>query len=117
MTKWERIAHDIRVRWELWNRDAKAWIEKKMFKPHLNRLVKGKITEPNEWCGCYKLWVYADPRVMSDDHEFADDVAICFARTKMNAYSFFKRYYGDATLDKIWLLEPRPEEVHILTSY
>lgn len=64
-----------------------------------------------------KLYCYAKANQMVD-HDFTDDVAICWAENKQEAYNKFKLSYGNATLNDIF--EPRyslRDKVAILTDY
>lgn len=64
-----------------------------------------------------KLYCYAKANQMVD-HRFTDDVAICWAKNKQEAFDKFKPLYGYATLNDIF--EPRYIVncgVAILTDY
>ena len=64
-----------------------------------------------------KLYCYAKANQMVD-HKFVDDVAICWAKNKHEAFDKFSSLYGWATLDDIF--EPKyivNSGVAILTDY
>lgn len=61
------------------------------------------------------LYVYAKPNQMTD-HEYSDDVAICFAETKADALTKFRKLY-DIEIDEIEKVEFNRHGVAILTDY
>jgi hypothetical protein len=64
-----------------------------------------------------KLYCYAKANQMVD-HRFTDDVAICWAKNKEEAYNKFRLAYALATLDDIF--EPNYslcDKIAILTDY
>ena len=65
-----------------------------------------------------EYWVYAKANQMKE-HRFNDDVALCKAQSKTEAFNKFKRLYGNADYDSIFRLSDCIpwSDVIILTDY
>lgn len=63
------------------------------------------------------LFYYAKANQMIN-HNFNDDVAIVFAKSKEEAFNKFLEYYGNATLNDVKRIYiKRLNKVNILTDY
>ena len=62
------------------------------------------------------LWFYAKANQMVD-HDFTDDVCICYALTKRQAFKKISAYYGNATMDDIVRIGFDMRGMSILTDY
>ena len=66
--------------------------------------------------GPLRLYAYTLPNAM-DEHEYTDDVALCWAQSRKEAVKKFKPFYGHASKKTVHEVDFNRLGVAILTDY